>query len=163
MDGIAAILGICMINTYEGQAAMELEVLARAYKEDVPETYPLPIRYNRIDWRPMLDEMISDMFHKKEIGFIAKKFYLSLVRLMEQVSHIFDINSLAFSGGVFQNALLTEMITAGLSESKSLYFHQQLSPNDECIALGQLALYHLQYENKKRRSHSATQLSKQTN
>jgi hydrogenase maturation protein HypF len=163
IDGIAAILGICRINTYEGQAAMELEVMAREYKSVVQETYQLPIRYNRIDWRTMIDEMISDMIAQKEKGFMAKKFYHSLVRLMEQVSHIFDINLLAFSGGVFQNALLTEIIEDGLSESKALYFHQQLSPNDECIALGQLSLYHLQHAKEIIHSDSANHVSKQTN
>ena len=163
MDGIAALLGICVLNTYEGQAAMELEVLARGYSEDVTEYYPLPVRYNRIDWRPMLDEMISDITDKKEKGFIAKKFYASLVRLVEQVSDIFDINNLAFSGGVFQNALLVEMISDGLSGSKDIYFHQQLSPNDECIALGQLALYHHQHENETSLSYSNRLLHKQTN
>ena len=62
---------------------------------------------------------------------------------MEQVSDIFDINDLAFSGGVFQNALLTEMITEQLSVNKRVHFHRQLSPNDECIALGQLAMHEI--------------------
>jgi hydrogenase maturation protein HypF len=143
MDGVASLLGICSFNTYEGQAAMELEVLARSYKDNMEEYYPLPIRYNRIDWRIMLDEMTTDMISRKDKAMIAKKFYRSLVRLTEQISGIFGINKLAFSGGVFQNALLTEMIMDGLSGSKELYFHRQLSPNDECIALGQLAMYHL--------------------
>ena len=141
MDGIAAMLGLCSIITYEGQAAMELEVLARSCTEKTETCYPLPIRYNRIDWRIMLDEIVEDVINKEEKAFIAWKFYKSLVRLIEQASDIFDINALAFSGGVFQNALLTEMITAELSKNKELYFHRQLSPNDECIALGQLAMY----------------------
>jgi hydrogenase maturation protein HypF len=141
MDGIAALLGICIINTYEGQAAMELEVLARSCTEKTEACYPLPIRYNRIDWRIMLDEIVQDFVNKEEKALIARKFYNSLVRLIEQASDIFDINELAFSGGVFQNALLTEMITGKFSKNKSLYFHRQLSPNDECIALGQLAMY----------------------
>lgn len=141
MDGIAALLGLCSINSYEGQAAMEMEVLARSCNEKTDTCYPLPIRYNRIDWRIMLDEILEDIINKEDKTFIAWKFYKSLVRLIEQASDIFDINALAFSGGVFQNALLTEMITAELSKNKELYFHRQLSPNDECIALGQLAMY----------------------
>ena len=141
MDGIAALLGLCNLNTYEGQAAMELEVLARSYEKQTDACYPLPIRYNRIDWRIMLDEIMDDILNKEEKAFIARKFYNSLVRLIEQVSDIFDINVLAFSGGVFQNALLMEMITQELSKNKELHFHRQLSPNDECIALGQLAMY----------------------
>ena len=143
IDGVAALIGICPLNTYEGQAAMELEALARKYSGDLKGFYPLPIRYNRIDWRIMLEEMISDLSGKADKSFIAKKFFLSLVRLMEQVSDIFDINDLAFSGGVFQNALLTEMITEQLSVNKRFHFHQQLSPNDECIALGQLAMHEI--------------------
>ena len=143
IDGVAALIGICPLNTYEGQAAMELEALARKYRDDLKEFYPLPIRYNRIDWRIMLEEMISDLSGKADKSFIAKKFFLSLVRLMEQVSDIFDITDLAFSGGVFQNALLTEMITEQLSVNKRFHFHRQLSPNDECIALGQLAMHEI--------------------
>jgi hydrogenase maturation protein HypF len=141
MDGIAALLGLCSINTYEGQAAMELEVLARSCTEKTDTCYPLPIRYNRIDWRIMLEEILEDIINKEDKAFIAWKFYKSLVRLIEQASDIFDVNALAFSGGVFQNALLTEMITAEFSKIKELYFHRELSPNDECIALGQLAMY----------------------
>jgi hydrogenase maturation protein HypF len=122
---------------------MELEALARKYSGDLTEFYPLPIRYNRIDWRIMLEEMISDLSGKADKSFIAKKFFLSLVRLMEQVSDIFDINDLAFSGGVFQNALLTEMITEQLSVNKRFHFHRQVSPNDECISLGQLAMHEI--------------------
>jgi hydrogenase maturation protein HypF len=160
MDGIAALLGICSMNTYEGQATMELEVIARGYKEDITEYYSLPIRYNRIDWRPMIEEIIADISDKKEKGFIAKRFFHSLVRLMEQVSDIFDIKGMAFSGGVFQNALLAEMITQRLSGNKDLYFHQQLSPNDECIALGQLAFHQLQHENETSIAYPDTLLNK---
>jgi hydrogenase maturation protein HypF len=147
MDGIAALMGICTFNTYEGQAAMELEALARSYNAEITEYYPLPIRHNRIDWRIMIEEIITDLDKVKDNAFIAMKFYVSLVKLVEQTSDIFDINELAFSGGVFQNALLTGMITENLSGIKTVYLHKQISPNDESIALGQLALYHLQ--NKK--------------
>ena len=144
IDGLAALIGICIFNTYEGQAAMELEVLARSYRGEMNEYYPLPIRHNRIDWRSMIEEIITDLDTDKDKAFIAKKFYVSLVKLIEQTSDIYDINELAFSGGVFQNALLTGMITESLSGIKKVYFHKQISPNDESIALGQLALYHLQ-------------------
>jgi hydrogenase maturation protein HypF len=156
MDGIAALLGLCFVNTYEGQAAMELEVLARSCKEKTNACYPLPIRNNRIDWRIMLDEIVEDIIKKEEKALIARKFYNSLVRLIEQASDIFKINVIAFSGGVFQNALLIEMITGELSKNKSLHFHRQLSPNDECIALGQLAMYKINQinltENRKMKS-----------
>ena len=51
---------------------------------------------------------------------------------------------MAFSGGVFQNALLVDFIIELLQHKKQLFFHQQLSPNDECIGFGQLAWYNIQ-------------------
>lgn len=162
MDGVAALMGICTLNTYEGQAAMEFEALARSYNEAVEEFYPLPIRYNRIDWRILIEEMIADLEDNKDKAYMAKKFYVSLVRLIEQASYIFDINELAFSGGVFQNALLTEMITESLSGIKTVYFHQQLSPNDESIALGQLALYHIENEDVQMTNQDTEQYSQLT-
>ena len=51
---------------------------------------------------------------------------------------------MVFSGGVFQNALLSDMIPDVMKEKKQFYFHQQLSPNDECIGFGQLAYYFIQ-------------------
>ncbi|MGZ3846990.1 MAG: Kae1-like domain-containing protein, partial [Flavisolibacter sp.] len=50
---------------------------------------------------------------------------------------------IAFSGGVFQNELLTCLIINQLSSQKDLYFHKQLSPNDECIGFGQVACYEI--------------------
>jgi hydrogenase maturation protein HypF len=163
IDGIAALMGICTFNTYEGQAAMELEALARSYCGEMNEYYSLPIRHNRIDWRIMIEEIIIDLDTAKDKAFIAMKFYVSLVKLIEQTSDIYDINELAFSGGVFQNALLTGMITENLSRIKKLYFHKEISPNDESIALGQLAIYHLQNKEAENVFNSAEHLSQLTN
>jgi hydrogenase maturation factor HypF (carbamoyltransferase family) len=52
------------------------------------------------------------------------------------------------------------MITQRLSGNKDLYFHQQLSPNDECIALGQLAFHQLQHENETSIAYPDTLLNK---
>jgi hydrogenase maturation protein HypF len=111
----------------------------------------------------MIEEIITDLDTVKDKAFIAKKFYFSLVKLIEQTSDIYDINELAFSGGVFQNALLTGMITESLSGIKKVYFHKQISPNDESIALGQLALYHLQNKEQENLFEKAEHLSQLTN
>jgi len=82
-----------------------------------------------------------DLSILKEIDFIARKVMNSLVELIFQLSDVYKINSLAFSGGVFQNALLIDLLIENAGQYKKLYFHQQLSPNDENIALGQIAYY----------------------
>jgi len=66
-----------------------------------------------------------------------------LVRLIRQIARSRQIHKIAFSGGVFQNALLNDLIITHLSEEFSLYFHRQLSPNDESLPLGQIACHWL--------------------
>ncbi len=63
------------------------------------------------------------------------------------MSHHYFIDLLAFSGGVFQNTLLVDMIIELLSHKRRLYFHQQLSPNDECIGFGQLSCFSIMENN----------------
>ena len=52
---------------------------------------------------------------------------------------IIKSKKLLFSGGVFQNVFLIDLIEDILSDVYELVFHQLLSPNDECISFGQLA------------------------
>jgi hydrogenase maturation protein HypF len=59
------------------------------------------------------------------------------------VADKFSVQRLAFSGGVFQNALLVDMIIEFMNEKNTLYWHKEFSPNDEGIAFGQL-MYFLQ-------------------
>ncbi|MDZ7647818.1 MAG: hypothetical protein U5K54_11895 [Cytophagales bacterium] len=53
--------------------------------------------------------------------------------------HKYNFHQVALSGGVFQNALLVELIYERLPEDSEIFMHQELSPNDENIAVGQLA------------------------
>ena len=69
---------------------------------------------------------------------IAAKFHNSIVDYIAAVAKKTGIQKLAFSGGVFQNGLIVELIIKKLSYNHQLYFHNRLSPNDECIAFGQV-------------------------
>ena len=59
------------------------------------------------------------------------------------VANNLKIKQIAFSGGVFQNGLLVDLIQHHLAEDFDLYFHQQLSPNDENISFGQLIIHQI--------------------
>lgn len=143
LDGIAAILGIRLYNSYEGEAAMQLEALARTCNNKPSGYYSIPLLNNSLDWNNFLIELIEDLQQKENITSIAWKVFYSLVKMVEQVSNHFNVDKLAFSGGVFQNALLVDLVIEVLSSEHQLYFHQQLSPNDECIGFGQLACFSL--------------------
>ena len=143
LDGIASILNIKQICSYEGEAPMLLEALARACKDAPQGYYSLPIINGCIKWQVMIKEIIQDIINNKPANAIALKVFNSLAHCIEIISEQTSINHIAFSGGVFQNALLVDTIIEQLKNKKQLYFHQQLSPNDECIGFGQIACYEL--------------------
>jgi hydrogenase maturation protein HypF len=141
LDGISAILGICLYNTYEGEGAMKLEALARTCTYNPYDYYSIPLVDKRLDWNSFLAEFLEDWQQKEETCLMAWKVFFTLAKTIVQLSHHYYIDLLAFSGGVFQNTLLIDMIIELLSHKRHLYFHQQLSPNDECIGFGQLACF----------------------
>jgi hypothetical protein len=57
---------------------------------------------------------------------------------MEAIAHQQAVQKIAFSGGVFQNALLLDLLDQHLGTAYQLFFHEQLSPNDENVSFGQL-------------------------
>lgn len=143
LDGIASLLGIVDKASYEGEAAMQLEVLAS--RCDVPGLAPYPFFMNgvHLDWRPMIGEILSDINNGISKANIAFKVHLTLAMMIKKVADKSGIKQVAFSGGVFQNALLTDLLI-DVMPGHQLYFHKQLSPNDECISFGQLAYYYVQ-------------------
>jgi hydrogenase maturation protein HypF len=143
LDGLSSILGICQLNSYEGEAAMKLEALAFPHRQNSFEYYPIPLSNNRLEHNVLLPYIFEDLEKSEDISLIAWKVFCSLAKVIENAASHFDVNRIAFSGGVFQNELLVHLVMALLSEKKQLFFHQQLSPNDECIGFGQIACYEI--------------------
>jgi hydrogenase maturation protein HypF len=143
LDGLAAILGICTHNSFEGEAAMKLEALARGSNHHSSFSYPMPVISDSIDTGLFLEELMTDVLHGYNKAWIAGKIFNSLAIMIDEISDRYHTRDIAFSGGVFQNALLTDLIIRQMGRRKNLYFHKQLSPNDECISFGQLGMYHM--------------------
>jgi hydrogenase maturation protein HypF len=143
LDGIASILGLRTLNNYEGEAAMQLEALARKCPDPGYDYYDIPFTNNRMNWHLLLVELLDEHEMKKDIASIAYKVFFSLAKMVAKISRHFNIPNLAFSGGVFQNTLLIELLNENLQD-KNLFFHRQLSPNDESIGFGQIACFSLQ-------------------
>lgn len=147
LDAVAFLLGF-EHNTYESEAVMQMEAMATMHKGEMNEYYNICIQENEINFQPFIKELLQDIANKKSKSELAYKVIYSLAKAIGTISDFFKINTLAFSGGVFQNALLVELIKKHLHQ-KQLYFHQQLSPNDECISFGQLAYYEMTLQNNK--------------
>jgi len=152
LDGIDSLLNIRDTCSYEGEATMQLQSLAES-AIPIDEYYDLDFD-NVIHWQPMLQQVVHDVNTGVDKATIAYKVHLSLAKLVKHIAATTGILKIAFSGGVFQNSLLVDMLMTELSEY-DLYFHQQLSPNDECISFGQLAYEYVQ-------SHIKASIVKQT-
>ncbi|MFT3846268.1 MAG: carbamoyltransferase HypF [Lacibacter sp.] len=140
LDGIASLLDIADISSYEGEAAMKLEALALQCQEPVNNWYELKLFKNIIYFKPLLEQVVNDLKQKVSKEVIAYKVHLSLAKLVERAAINSGVKKIAFSGGVMQNALLVDLLNGTLKNNFDLYFHKQLSPNDECISFGQLAM-----------------------
>jgi hydrogenase maturation protein HypF len=141
LDAVSCILDINSVSSYEGETAMRLESIALQSINRTKEYYKLPYFDHTIHYETMLTELIQDKHQGMLISDISYKVFYSLVQMIKNISIELNISEIAFSGGVFQNALLVELIIDELKETHQLYFHKQLSANDECIAFGQIA-YH---------------------
>jgi hydrogenase maturation protein HypF len=127
---------------------MELEALAGMTKADGCAPYIMPFRNNRIDWRPMIDMILQDIEAGADRSVIAFRFLKTLAALVIDSARHLQVSRIAISGGVFQNALLNTLIRDRLEPGMTLYTHIHLSPNDECIAFGQVALHHLKMKQR---------------
>ncbi|MBT8204714.1 MAG: hypothetical protein KJO20_05005, partial [Eudoraea sp.] len=52
-----------------------------------------------------------------------------------------NFKTIVFSGGVFQNTVLVDMLIELAKDNFELFFNRNLSPNDENISYGQLNYY----------------------
>lgn len=144
-DAVASLLGLIDKATYEGEAALLLETLAAGYF--ARHGYAFSEYYLKntammanIPTRKLAEELLIDIQKGCPTDWIAAKFHFSLVKIIENMAQQRGVRQLAFSGGVFQNALLVDLLIEHLSPHFQLYFHRHLSPNDENIAYGQIVL-----------------------
>jgi len=141
-DAVASILGIIDISTFHGQAAMLLEAHALKCEERYSlAPYPILNENNEFDFKILLAQIITAIDNEASTRTIAARFHHSLVSYIEWVAQNENCSKLSFSGGVFQNKLLVELINENLQPKYKLYFHKELSPNDESISFGQLMHY----------------------
>ncbi len=143
-DVCSAILGLCLYNTYEGRAAVELE--SSAYEGNHAGIYPFQIIDQGdklvLDHQGIVAGVIDDLLKGKKRGEIALRFHQSLLELIlvtcERLSQRWEEGRIFLSGGVFQNRYLLSRAIAGLKERGLQPFYHHLVPaNDGGISLGQ--------------------------
>jgi hydrogenase maturation protein HypF len=145
-DAVAAITDLRQGNSFEGQAAMELEfALADTAAGD---SYPVSLKVPGaaagslliLDWGPMMLALIDDLKQGSALSTVAARFHNALVEGITAVARRIALERVALSGGCFQNRYLTERAVRRLeAEGFRPYWHQRIPPNDGGIALGQIA------------------------
>lgn len=148
-DAVAAALGLSPDDiSYEGQAAIELEALIHAEELDQLDSYPFDIEqgeYSQINPAPMWLALLNDLVQGVGRASIAARFHLTLAQMVHamvtDIAQQKAINSVALSGGVFQNPTLLTLCRKLLTESgMQVLIHRQVPANDGGLALGQAAI-----------------------
>ena len=144
-DAVASILLGIDKQSFEGEAAMRLENEAYKYfrANNITKFYTyfkeevLPSNFTSF----IIENILSDIEKGFEREFVAAKFHITLAHYITLIAKQEGVKKVAFSGGVFQNQWLVELIILFMDADFELYFHKELSPNDECISFGQLMYY----------------------
>lgn len=139
-DAISSLIGIRQHVNYEGQAAMELEFIAmravntEQYAFSIEKTETMLV----IDWKGMIEEILSDYKNQISPPVIAKKFHNTLSEMIIGIARQQGQARVVLSGGCFQNRYLTERTVQRLEqEGFKPYWQQRVPPNDGGISLGQ--------------------------
>lgn len=145
-DGVAALLNLVNKNSYEGEAALTLEQAAGEYLRDhdyavASGYFTGSINHSSIPMKNIINGIIDDLQSGITIQEIAAVFHNSLVAIITEVARKEGVRKVVFSGGVFQNSVLVDLLNLQVGQLFQLYFHHQMPPNDENIAFGQLMHY----------------------
>lgn len=147
-DAVAALLGLCPVISYEGQAAIRLEHAAHSCPVHTTEQQPIPMCLaQRNDlWELDTVALFLHLLQKKHEGVsvptLARRFHFGLAEglaeLALQGARDSGIRTVALSGGVLHNRILAEILPLALIRRGLVpLMHRALPPGDGCIAFGQ--------------------------
>jgi hydrogenase maturation protein HypF len=161
-DAVAAAIGICRDSViYEGQAAIELEAIVdqdTLHNEDERLAYPFTIpgltvpgleqKLPYIEPLAMWRAILGDLILQTPAPVMAARFHKGLAKIIVTMIRKLSfrdehriIDTIALSGGVFQNKILFEQVVTRLEKEQfKVLTHKQVPTNDGGIALGQAVI-----------------------
>lgn len=140
-DAVASLLGVCQEVTYEGQAAIELEHLAKR-----GEAARWPIQFGgsttEFDPVPAVVGLVAGLRAGVRPADLAAAFHAAVVRATVRTASACarsaGIPTIGLTGGVFVNRLLLNGIRAALArDGFEVLTHRIVPCNDGGLALGQ--------------------------
>ena len=142
-DAVASLLGVCQEVSYEGQAAVELEHLARTARSR--PTLDFAWDGAVLDPAPVIAGLAAGMRAGAGRAGLAAAFHDAVVRATVRAAAdtaaAAGIATVGLTGGVFVNRLLLTGIAAGLrARGLEVLTHRVVPCNDGGLALGQAAV-----------------------
>jgi hydrogenase maturation protein HypF len=149
-DAVAALTGVpgSRRTTYEGQAAVELELAA-----DGPASrgYPFRLRPSEagegwlVETFGIIGGVVEDRLAGHPVGVVSSRFHRTMAEVVvagcEEIREDGGVNAVALSGGTFQNMLLLEQVVELLAgKGFTVYRHRRVPTNDGGLSLGQAVL-----------------------
>ncbi len=142
-DGIAAIIGIRDTVRFEGQAAMELEMIAAPEEKGLYDwQWTRADDHYLIDPGMLVNQVVTDCTDNVPAAVISSRFHNTLTQLFaglcSEIRAETGLDRVVMSGGVFQNTTLLSALSAALAKTGFKVYSQKLVPaNDGGISLGQ--------------------------
>jgi len=147
-DAVSSILGICSVNSYEGECAVKLENAAAEALAEGILPYPLQFIITRgkdgitADPIALFRDIARSVRQGSNRKAVALGFHAAIVRMVADLCREIRIksgeNRVALSGGVFANLLLAQQCAAELNKDGFEVFQNESVPaNDGGICLGQ--------------------------
>jgi len=141
-DGLASLLGLAHVVTFEAEAAMLLQFAAETSQDR--QTYEFALvgesRPAVLDWESMVRTVVDDIRKHTPLDTIAARCHNTLVEMIAAVADRSDTPEIVLTGGCFQNRLLLERTIERLQAGgKRVHWHRRIPTNDGGIAAGQAA------------------------
>ncbi|MDQ6976221.1 MAG: hypothetical protein Q9M22_06640 [Mariprofundaceae bacterium] len=158
-DAVAAALGFHReAVAFEAQAAIALEQAASSCFEQETNHYEYTVNEInaclQLGWQPMWLALLTDIQNGIESKRIAARFHRTLIHALSRVAvclcNQYGVNSVALSGGVFQNRLISTHLPLALQQAGlTVLQHQHIPANDGGICLGQAIIAAAQFIKRK--------------
>lgn len=141
-DGVSHVLTGCDRQSFEGEAALQLQALAQqamasslSFNLEMHEQGGFLYGDWRTAWRNLLQQKLRGM----DSAGLALGFHQGLVNWALALARHFSVQAISISGGCFQNRLLQSLLLQQQSETGiEMHWPASVPVNDGGLAIGQL-------------------------
>jgi hydrogenase maturation protein HypF len=137
-DAVAALVGLRLQTSFEGQAAMELEALATTAEDALAPESPRAVD-------DIVRDVVEGIRRGRDRSSIAARFHLALADALSEAAGAIatesGLSTVALGGGSFQNRILLSRVASRLeAEGLQVLAPGEVPANDGGLALGQAAV-----------------------